>query len=443
MTAVALLGYYPPYCRDFFPFQNYVEKGEVKMAKARIKQRKDNKGRVLLKGESQRKLDGMYIYTYTDPYGTRRYVYSTDLGVLREKKEQLLRDQMDGLDIYVGGKATINQTFDRYMSTKEHLRDTTKANYHYMYNKFVRDDFGDKLLTSVKYTDVKLFYYHLLNEKGLAINTLDNIHTVLNPVFKMAVRDDIIRKNPADGVLAEIKKNSGKNKGIRHALTLQQQKAFMDEIRYSPDYYHWFPLFATLLGTGMRISECTGLRWQDVDFEKKCISVNHSVPYYTRNDVSCFGVSMPKTEAGIRMIPLMDEVHNALLNEYERQKRDGFCQYEVDGMTGFIFSNRYGLLHRPQCINAAIKRISESHNAREIIDAKREGREPIIIPHFSAHHLRHTFCSRLCEAEMNVKVIQQIMGHKDIQTTLDIYTEVCFEKQQQSMEDLAKKMEFF
>ena len=413
------------------------------MAKAKIKQRKDDKGRVLLKGESQRKIDGLYIYTYTDPYGSRRYVYSKDLVTLREKKEQLLRDQMDGLDFYVGGRATLNMAFDRYMSTKYNLRETTRSNYLYMYNKFVRDDFGNKLIASVKYTDVKMFYYHLLNEKGLAINTLDNIHTILHPIFTMAVRDDIIRKNPADGVLKEIKKNSGKNKGIRHALTLQQQKAFIDEIRYSPDFYHWYPLFVTLLGTGMRISECIGLRWQDVDFKNRCISVNHAVTYYVRNNVSCFGVSMPKTETGIRTIPLMDAVYDALLNEYERQKKDGFCTYELEGMSGFVFSNKHGFLHRPHCINAAIKRIYESHNAREIIDAKRESREPVMIPHFSAHHLRHTFCSRLCESEMNVKVIQQIMGHKNIETTLDVYTEVCFEKQQQSMEDLSKKIDLF
>lgn len=413
------------------------------MAKAKIKQRKDDKGRVLLKGESQRKIDGLYIYTYTDSYGSRRYVYSKDLVTLREKKEQLLRDQMDGLDFYVGGRATLNMAFDRYMSTKYNLRETTRSNYIYMYNKFVRDDFGNKLIASVKYTDVKMFYYHLLNEKGLAINTLDNIHTILHPIFTMAVRDDIIRKNPADGVLKEIKKNSGKNKGIRHALTLQQQKAFIDEIRYSPDFYHWYPLFVTLLGTGMRISECIGLRWQDVDFKNRCISVNHAVTYYVRNNVSCFGVSMPKTETGIRTIPLMDAVYDALLNEYERQKKDGFCTYELEGMSGFVFSNKHGFLHRPHCINAAIKRIYESHNAREIIDAKRESREPVMIPHFSAHHLRHTFCSRLCESEMNVKVIQQIMGHKNIETTLDVYTEVCFEKQQQSMEDLSKKIDLF
>lgn len=407
------------------------------------KRRKDTRGRVLLKGESQRKLDGMYIYSYSDPYGKRRYVYSKDLVTLREKKEQLLRDQMDGLDFYVGGKATINMAFDRYMKTKSNLRETTRSNYIYMYDKFIRNEIGNKLLTQIKYTDVKLFYYHLLNDKGLAINTLDNIHTLLHPLFSMAVRDRIVRTNPTDGVLTEIKKNSGKNKGIRHALTLEQQRAFINAIRYSPEFYHWYSLFVVLLGTGMRIGECVGLRWADVDLNKRSISVNHAVTYYARNGKSCFGISKPKTEAGIRVIPMMDEVKEALVAEYEMQRENGFCAYELDGMSGFIFSNRNGSLHTPHCINSAIKRISESYNANEIIDAKREHREPVIIPHFSAHHLRHTFCSRLCEADVNVKVVQQIMGHKNIETTLDIYTEVSYQKQSDSLEELAKNMKLF
>lgn len=410
---------------------------------AKVKQRKDSKGRVLQKGESQRKIDGMYIYTYVDPYGKRCYVYSKDLFTLREKEQDLIRCQMDGLDFYVGGRATINMAFDRYMSTKYNLRETTRSNYIYMYNRFVRDEFGNRLIADVKYTDVKMFYYHLMNDKNIAVNTLDNIHTIIHPIFDMAVRDDIIRKNPTDGVMAEIKKNSGKNKGIRHALTVEQQKAFIDAIRYSPEYYHWYPLFVTLLGTGMRIGECIGLRWKDVDFKHRNINVNHAVTYYTRREKVCFGVSKPKTEAGTRLIPMMDTVYDALKNEYDRQKKDGFCVVEVDGMNGFIFSNKNGSLHNPHCINSAIKRISESHNAREIIDAKKERREPVIIPHFSAHHLRHTFCSRLCENETNVKVIQEIMGHANIETTLDIYTEINYSKKQESLEELSKKIDFF
>lgn len=171
--------------------------------------------------------------------------------------------------------------------------------------------------------------------------------------------------------------------------------------------------------------------------------MNHSATYYMRNGTACFGISAPKTEAGVRHIPMMGAVYDALQNEYERQKRDGFCTYELDGYTGFVFSNKLDSLHNPHCVNLAIRRIYEAYNAKEIIDAKREHREPVIIPHFSCHVLRHTFCSRLCESDMNVKVIQEIMGHKNIETTLDIYTEVNFNKKQESLEELANKIDFF
>ena len=411
------------------------------MSRSNSKNRKDTEGRVLNKNESQRKSDGLYIYTYTDPYGKRKYVYAKTLNQLRAKEQQLIRDQLDGLDYYVGGMATINMAFDRYMCTKYNLRETTKSNYRYMYDHFIRAEIGNKLIAEMKYTDIKMFYYHLLNDKGLSVNTLDNVHTILHPIFTMGVRDNVIRVNPTDGVMAEIKKNSGKNKGIRHALTEKQQKAFIDAICYYPEYTHWYPLFAVLLGCGLRVSECIGLRWADVDFRERKISINHAVTYYMRNGRACFGVSKPKTEAGIREIPLMTKVYEALSDEYDRQKHEGFCTYELDGMSGFIFANRNGSLHTPHCINAAIKRVTEAYNSEEIIKAKRERREPVIIPHFSAHHLRHTFCSRLCEKEMNVKVIQEIMGHKNIETTLDIYTEVCYEKKRQSLELLEKQID--
>ena len=405
--------------------------------------RKDFRGRVLRKGEVQRSSDKKYMYTYTDPLGKRKYIYANDLITLREKEKQLIKKQLDGLDIYVSGRATIDNTFDRYISTKFDLKETTKSNYMYMYDRYVRNSFGRKKIAEVNYSDILQYYYYLLKEEKLGINTLGVIHTLLRPTFQLAVRDNIIYKNPADGVMKEISRKAGKNKGIRHALTIEQQQAFMDTIRTFPEYYHWYPLFATLLGTGMRIGECTGLTWNDVDFKRRCISVNHAATYYTRNGVAGFAISRPKTEAGIRQIPMMDAVYNALKNEYDRQKKDGFCTYELDGVSGFIFSNKLGLLHNPHCVNLAIKRIYEAHNAREIIDAKREHREPVIIPHFSCHVLRHTFCSRLCESDMNVKVIQEIMGHKNVETTLDIYTEVNYNKKKDSLEELASKMQFF
>ena len=181
--------------------------------------RKDLRGRVLRKGESQRRSDERYVYTYTDTIGRHKYVYAQDLVTLREKEAQLMKDQMDGLDIYVAGKATVNFVFDRYMSLKNNLKPTTKSNYLYMYDRFIRETFGKRNIAEIKYSDVVQFYNHLIEKQELKINTLETIHTLLHPTFQLAVRDDIIRKNPTDGVMAELKKNLGMKTGVRHALT--------------------------------------------------------------------------------------------------------------------------------------------------------------------------------------------------------------------------------
>lgn len=217
--------------------------------------RKDLRGRVLRKGESQRRSDERYVYTYTDPLGRRKYVYAQDLVTLREKEAQLMKDQMDGLDIYVAGKATVNFVFDRYMSLKNNLKPTTKSNYLYMYDRFIRDTFGKRNIAEIKYSDVVQFYNHLTKKQELKINTLETIHTLLHPTFQLAVRDDIIRKNPTDGVMAELKKNLGMKTGVRHALTIPQQRAFMEYIATHPIYFHWWPIFTIFLGTGCRIGD--------------------------------------------------------------------------------------------------------------------------------------------------------------------------------------------
>ena len=409
------------------------------------KTRKDLRGRSLRKGEVQRASDKRYMYTYTDPLGRRKFIYANDLTQLREKEEKLLKDQLDGLDIYVAGKATLNETFDRYISTKYNLRESTRSSYLYTYDHYVRDTFGLKRIAEIKYSDVLQFYYHLLNQQGISLGTLDSVHCLLHPTFQLAVRDEIIRKNPTDGVMKEISRESGKNRGVRHALTIEQQRCFMEYIANHPSYYHWWPMFTILLGTGCRIGEALGLRWQDLDFEKRVISINHSLVYYPANGSNkcVLRVSLPKTDAGIRTIPMLDIVKDAFEMLYEEQKENGFNETEIDGMTGFIFCNRFGSVPNPQTVNHTIKRIANNYNADEVVRAKKEHRDPIILPNFSCHHLRHTFCTRLCENETNLKVIQSIMGHKNIETTLDIYAEATEKKKQESFENLAAKLDIF
>ena len=409
------------------------------------KTRKDLRGRSLRKGEVQRQSDKRYMYTYRDPLGRRKYIYAMDLAELREKEAKLMKNQLDGLDLYVAGKASLNDTFDRYMSAKYNLRESTRSAYEYTYDHYIRETFGRKRIAEIKYSDVLQFYYYLLNQKEISLGTLDSIHCLLHPTFQLAVRDEIIRKNPTDGVMKEISRESGKNRGVRHALTVQQQRVFMEYIANHPIYFHWWPMFTILLGTGCRIGEALGLRWQDLDFENRVISINHSLVYYqTRDSKKCMlRVSLPKTEAGIRTIPMLDIVKDAFEMLYEEQEENGFNETEIDGMTGFIFCNRFGGVPNPQTVNHTIKRILNQYNADEVVRAKKERREPIILPDFSCHHLRHTFCTRLCEHETNLKVIQAIMGHKNIETTMDIYAEATEEKKQESFENLAANLDIF
>ena len=139
----------------------------------------------------------------------------------------------------------------------------------------------------------------------------------------------------------------------------------------------------------------------------------------------------------------MDTVYDALQMELDDQKEHGFNETVIDGMKGFIFMNRFGNIHNPQAVNRAIKRIYEAHNAEEVVKAAKQHREPVIIPHFSCHHLRHTFCSRFCENETNLKVIQSIMGHANIETTMDIYAEVTDTKKQEAIQNLAHNLDVF
>ena len=151
--------------------------------------RKDLRGRTLRKGEMQRSSDKRYAYSYKDPLGRRKYIYANDLVTLRERETQLTKDQLDGLDIYVAGKATVNFVFDRYMSLKTNLRQTTRSNYLYMYDRFVRDTFGKKKIAVIRYSDVLQFYNYLLDKQDLQVNTLESVHTLLHPTFQLAVRN--------------------------------------------------------------------------------------------------------------------------------------------------------------------------------------------------------------------------------------------------------------
>ncbi len=402
--------------------------------------RKDHRGYALRSGECQRS-DGRYSYSYTNRDRKRITVYAPDLISLRKKEQQIRRDLEDGLSPDRIERLTVNQVFDSYINQKYDLKATTKTNYLYTYDHFVRDSFGRRRLADVRYSDVKRFYYSLMNEKGFKPATVDNVHTLLHPAFQMAVRDGYIRVNPAAGVMGEIKKSHVWVKEKRRSLTIAEQKVFMNYLFENHEYQGWKPIITVLIGTGMRIGECLGLRWEDLDFENRTISINHSfVHRKVTGSEESLHINTPKTQAGNRMIPMIEQVYEAFLEEYQIQQITGFCIQEIEGYSGFVFTSSNGNVTLPEEVNRAIHAIVADYNKEESAKAKEERREPLLLPDFSAHHLRHTFCTRLCENESNLKVIQSVMGHKDIQTTMDIYADCTDDKKKEVIKTIEGKI---
>lgn len=398
-----------------------------------VNKRKDKDRIVLRKGESQRK-DGNYDYRWTTRDGKRHSVYAKTLEELRAKEEEILRDKCDGIKTearYV----TINDVFEVWKQLKRGLKDNTFQNYKYMYEQFVKPDFGNTRVSQLKKSDVKRFYNMLADERALKVSTIDSIHTVLHQVLDMAVDDAYLRNNPSDNVLKELKQAHNFDTEKRKALTVAEQELFLDFLRKNHQYNHWYPIFAVMVGTGLRVGELTGLRWCDIDLKENLIDVNHTLVYYNHAENGCyFNINTPKTKAGVRNVPMLEFVKQAFIEERKYQMANGIrCNVKIDGYTDFIFVNRFGAAQYQGTLNKALRRIIRDCND-EVLEKNEEN--PVLLPRFSCHSLRHTFTTRMCEAGVNIKVIQDALGHSDISTTLNIYADVTKELKKKEFEGL-------
>lgn len=403
--------------------------------------RRLDKSRITLrKGETQRQ-DGIYDYRWTSPDGKRHSIYASTLKELRAKEEQITVDVHDGIKTETR-MVTVNEMFDLWCDLKRGIKDNTFQNYKYMYNLFIRPNFGKMRITMVKKTDVKRFYNTLADGKILKVSTIDTLHNILHQVFDMALNDNYIRLNPTDNMLKELKKAHNFSVEKRKALTIPEQELFMRFLKDSPQYNHWYPIFAVMLGTGMRVGELTGLRWCDIDFDEDLISVNHTLVFYNHGDnKGCtFSINTPKTEAGNRTIPILPSVKEALQMERKMQQEfDVKCSVSIDGYSDFIFVNHFGATQHQGTLNKAIKRIIRDCNDEVLLKSKEK--DPVLLPPFSCHSLRHTFTTRAVESGMNVKVLQEVLGHKDISTTLNIYTDVTKDTKKKEVSTLGNYFE--
>lgn len=401
--------------------------------------RYDN-NRVKLRTGEYQKADGHYEYRYT-VFGKKYSVYAKNLETLRKKESEILSLKATNQAKFDSQTTTLNDVFFLWKELKRGLRPNTFQNYCYMYEQYVQDGLGRLYIASIKKSDVKRFFNHLADERRLREGTIEAVQTVLHQVFQIAVDDEWIEKNPSDHAVKELKRSHQLDSKKRLALTKAEQGLLLSFLSENTPNARWYPITAVLLGTGMRVGEAIGLRWCDIDFEENMIDVNHTLVYYSNGNHKCkFAINDTKTPASKRLIPMTKSVREAFLMEKEMQEQLGVvCNATIDGYTDFVFLNRFGGLHTQGTLNKVYKRIIRDCNDAEFLKSENPS---VLLPNFSSHTLRHAFATRLCESGMNMKLIQNILGHTDISTTVNIYTHVTRDLRQQAydyMENIIMK----
>ena len=402
-------------------------KGENNMSE----KRRDNKNRILRNGESQRP-DGRYRYKYIDKDGVSRDVYSwrlekndptpkgklRDLS-LREKEKQIERDLFDEITPN-GGNMTVLELVKKYISLKTGVRHNTAANYKFVVNIIKKEEFGRKRIDKVKLSDAKAWLIKLQKVDGRGYSSIHSIRGVVRPAFQMAVDDDLIRKNPFGFELASVVVNDSVT---REAVTRKQERDFLKFIKEDKHFCKYYDGIYILFNTGLRISEFCGLTISDIQFNDMKIRVDHQLQRKRNMEYS---IEEPKTESGVRFVPMTEEVAACFKRIIANRPRPT-VEPMIQGYTGFLFLDKND---RPMVAlhwEKYMKHIRDKYNSIYKIQ----------MPKITPHVCRHTFCSNMAKSGMNPKTLQYIMGHSDISVTLNTYTHVNFEDAQDEMRRVA------
>lgn len=332
--------------------------------KERDEKRRDNKGRLLKSGESQRS-DGRYAYKYIDTFGETQFVYSWKLVPtdkvpagkrpclsLREKIKQIQKDLDDGIDT-IGKKMTVCQLYEKYTRQRGNVRKGTQKSRQQLMKLLSEDKLGAASIDSVKLSDAKEWALRM-QEKGVAYNTICNSKRSLKAIFYMAVQDDCLRKNPFDFQINEVINDDTVPKV---PLTPTQENELLDFMQNDPVYAKYYDEVVILLETGLRISELCGLTPADLNFEKRFVNVDHQL---LRSTEDGYYIEAPKTESGFRQVPMSAAAYEAF-ERVLKKRRDGRC-IEVDGYKDFLFLNRDGLPKTAVNYDAMFKCLAKKYN---------------------------------------------------------------------------------
>ena len=390
--------------------------------------RRDNRGRILHVGESQRQ-DGRYAYKYKDLNGDYKYVYSWKLDKndrapagrardlsLREKERQIQQDLFKRI-VPNGGDLTVLDLVEKYLSLKVNVRHNTRANYNFVLNIIRKEDFGKMRIDKVKQSDAKAWLIKMQKVDGRGYSSIHSIRGVVRPAFEMALQDDLINRNPFQFELATVVVNDSVT---RDAITRAQERAFLKFIQEDKCYSKYYDGIFILFNTGLRVSEFCGLTISDIDFKKKRIRVDHQLQRARNME---YIIEDTKTKNGERFVPMSPEVIACFRRVITNRKKPA-KEPMIDGYTGFLFLDKNEMPMVALHWEHYFKHIRTKYNKIYRIQ----------LPKITPHVCRHTFCSNMAKSGMNPKILQYIMGHADIGLTLGTYTHLKIEDAQEEFD---------
>ncbi len=394
----------------------------------------DKNGKQLPKGITwvENKKRYMARFTYQ---GTPYTLYDKELKVIKKK----LADKRYEVEHGLTGKAdkiTLNKWYEVWLADykKNKIKDTTIQTYQTLYDNHIRNTLGKRILAQIKPIHIQKLYNDFI-ENGYATSSLQTLHALMNNLLSVAVGNDLLMKNPSKATVRPTVEQKDKR------VLSEEEQTYLQAYIRQDEWQFYEPIITTMLGTGMRVGEVLGLKWEDVDFDNNTISINRTLVYIKNKQTGKYGFEeqTPKTKNSRRTIPLYPHVAKALKRQKVNQsyiKLHGNWKPQENFGT-LVFTGSKGQPQQTASIQTILNKIVKAINEKENKKALEENRTPVLMEHLHPHALRHSFATRCFEADIPPKTVQMLLGHANIQITLDLYTHVSEAKKLQDMQKLA------